>query len=136
MVESPAHEPVKQLQSKSFPFAVSMRILQRMLARVGATSTPTVALHPRLHARLADCRELVRPIQRSITRSQLVLSVSESPSTIDVIVSTRATIAIQPNLGRALREVVRNDPTLADCTATTPRSGFSPSWDGVNPSRL
>ena len=93
-LESPAHEPVKKLQSNSFPFAVSMRILQLVMTRGGTMSTPTVALHPRLG--LADCRELVRPIQRSITRSQLVLSVSESPSTIEVIVSTRATIVVQP----------------------------------------
>ena len=122
-LESPAHEPVKKLQSKSFPFAVCMQTLdlQRTMTRVG--TTPTVVVHP-------ASRELARPIHRSITRhsaiqvvsqnrsacgrqtrhpatalktkisSQLVLSVSESPSTVAVDVPTRATIdiAVQPNL--------------------------------------
>ena len=88
--------------------------------------------------------ELVRPIQRSITRhsamqvdsqqclwppnpapchnalktqisSQLVLSLSESPSTIEVILSTRATIAVQPNLADG-SHIARSCPKWPEMT--------------------
>ena len=120
--DSPAHEPIKKLEPKSFPRpfsqAFSMPTQQCHDNTIGCDSRfrsnitladanppgPRVNNTPFRHQ--VDGQECLQPpdpasnhiAARNEISSQLVWSTSESLATVSVIVRIRVTIAVQPNL--------------------------------------
>jgi hypothetical protein len=117
-LQSPAHEPIKKLQSKSFPRPFSMPTQRCHDNTIGcdsrfrsnltlADSNPPgswVNNTPFRHQ--VDNQECLQPpdpashhiAARNEISSQLVWSTSESLVTVSVIVPIRVTIAVRPNL--------------------------------------
>ena len=146
-IQSPAHEPIKKLESKSFSRLFSMptqRCHDNTIgcdSRVRSNITLADANPPgsrvnntqfRHQVDGQECLQQPDPASHHIAArnefsSQLVWSTSESLATVSVIVPIRVTIAVQPNLANephiarshTLREIAT--PIFADCAATTPR---------------
>ena len=117
-LQSPAHEPIKKLQSKSFPRPFSMRTQQCHDNTIGCDSRfrsnltladanpPGSWVNNTPFRHQVDSQECLQPpdpashhiAARNEISPQLVWSTSESLATVSVIVPTRVTIAVQPNL--------------------------------------
>ena len=112
------HEPIKKLDSKSFPRRFQCPLSSATITRSGATPASAVTSPSRMLTRpvhglitrhsaiQVDSQECLQPpdpashhiAARNEISSQLVWSTSESLATVSVIVAIRVTIAVQPNL--------------------------------------
>ena len=146
--DSPAHEPIKKLESKSsFPRPFSMPTQQCHDNTIGCDSRfrsnitladanpPGSRVNNTPFRHQVDGQECLQPpdlashhiVLKTRISSQLVWSISESLATVSVVVPIRVTIAVQPNLANGshiarshtFREIAT--PIFADCAATTPR---------------
>ena len=136
-LQSPAHEPIKKLQSKSFPRPFSMRTQQCHDNTIGCDSRfrsnltlananlPGSWVNNTLPFRhQVDSQECLEPpdpashhiAARNEISSQLVWSTSESLATVSVIVPIRVTIAVSRTspMGHTLREVTHCEKSRPD----------------------
>ena len=117
-LQSPAHEPIKKLESKSFPRPFSMPTQQCHDNTIGCDSRfrsnitladanpPGSRVNNTPFRHQVDGQECLQPpdpashhiVLKTRINSQLVWSISESLATVSVIVPIRVTIAVQPNL--------------------------------------
>ena len=117
-LQSPAHEPIKKLDSKSFPRRFQCPLSSATITRSGATPASAVTSPSRMLTRpvhglitrhsaiQVDSQECLQPpdpashhiAARNEISSQLVWSTPESLATVSVIVAIRVAIAVQPNL--------------------------------------
>ena len=117
-LQSPAHEPIKKLESKSFPRPFSMPTQQCHDNTIGCDSRfrsnltfadgnpPGSWVNNTPFRHQVDSQECLQPpdpashhiAARNEISSQLVWSTSESLATVSVIVAIRVAIAVQPNL--------------------------------------
>ena len=117
-LQSPAHEPIKKLESKSFPRPFSMPTQQCHDNTIGCDSRfrsnltladanpPGSRVNNTPFRHQVDSQECLQPpdtapchsVLKTRINSQLVLSTSESLATVAMTVPTRATIAVQLNL--------------------------------------
>ena len=121
-LQSPAHEPIKKLESKSFPRpfsqAFSMPTQQchdntivcdsrlRSNISLADANPPGSRVNNTPFRHQVDNQECLQPpdptshhiAARNEISSQLVWTTSESLATVSVIVPVRVTIAVQPNL--------------------------------------